>query len=345
MSVHVRKLVLPAGRLPDCPRERRARLDAYFDDVLASVRLVAEGWEIDLNWPSTLDYYVDPDVRQGLEWWRAGTTVSDIPFQLSDTARGQLALNDAWTLYAWSKWLAERRRSGTAIHQVVVLHIDDHDDLMTPRLIFRDNNWWDAISGERFDLFDPETVRSAILTGAIGVGSFMSPFIHTLQRVHLRHLCQTTGDNDGKDDGLVTKHLPDTILAVDAYRPAIAVAAPLRPSAGSYRITRHLDTWLDALPDAPVLLHVDMDYFNNRYNRDSDWMAREGRHDPTLPDIIQTMDAVFDAINESGIAARIENVTVALSPGFFPAVLWAASIGRMQAHLARLGWAITTPEK
>jgi hypothetical protein len=57
------------------------------------------------------------------------------------------------------------------------------------------------------------------------------------------------------------------------------------------------------------------------------------------------IDAVFKAINESGMASRIENVTVALSPGFFPAELWAASITRMQYYLEPLGWTIQKPER
>lgn len=86
VSVNVRKLILPTGLLPDCPNERRSRLDAYFADLLASVRAVPEGWEIDLNWPSTADYYVDPCVEQGLAWWRAGTHITEIHRQVRNHA-------------------------------------------------------------------------------------------------------------------------------------------------------------------------------------------------------------------------------------------------------------------
>lgn len=234
----------------------------------------------------------------------------------------------------------------------MILHVDDHTDLMTPRLTLHDGTLRDSISGKVIDLYEPVSVQSAILSEAIGVGSFMSPFIHTVPRVHLRHLSQTAPDDDEQDCTLVTTSLPDTILNIGGSRPAIAIRRELdqtpdqqrRVNGNRYRFTRHLDTWLGDLPDAPVLLHVDMDYFNNRYNGDSDWRSWERRHDPKLPDIILAIDDMFKAINESDVATRIENVSVALSPGFYPAELWEGTIGRMQEHLARMGWAVKTPE-
>ena len=353
MSVNVRKLILPAGSLPEGMQERRVCLDAYFDDLLASVTAVPEGWEIDLNWPSNADYYVDPCLEQGLAWWRAGTAITEIHRQVSHTPRGQLSLIDSWTLFSWSNWLAERRMSGKVTNEVVILHVDDHTDLMTPRLNLYDDNWRDSITGGVFDLYEPASVQSAILSGAIGVGSFMSPFIHTVPRVHLRHLSQTATNKGDQDFSLVTKSLADTILNIGASRPAISISRELdlfpneklMSSSKLYRFTRQLDAWLGELPDAPVLLHVDMDYFNNRYNGDSDWAARVCTHDPKLPEIMLAIDDMFKAINDSGVASRIENVTVALSPGFFPAELWATSINRMQEYLEHLSWTIKTPER
>ena len=345
MIVNIKKLVLSTDLLPSCPKERRARLDSYFDDVLASVTAVPEGWEIDLNWPSTADYFVDPCIEKGLAWWRPGSAISEVHMQVSYTPRGQLSLNDAWTLYSWSNWLADRRKCGHAIAEVVILHVDDHTDLMTPRLTFQEDGLEDAISGRTFDIYEPESVRSAILSGAVGVGSFMSPFIHAFPQVHLRHLSQTAPDEDAQDFALVAESIPDTLLNTNAFRPAIGISKSVGAYAGHYRLTRKLTSWLSELPDAPVLLHVDMDYFNNRYNGDSDWETRVRKHDPDLTEILPAIDKLFSAINDAGVASRIENVTVALSPRFFPAELWPRSIDRMQEHLAVLGWQIGTPER
>jgi hypothetical protein len=353
VSVKVKQLLLPVGRLPDDPVERRARLDHYFDDLLASVKAVQDGWEIDLNWPSTADYYVDPALGQGLEWWSGSAKVDQIHTQVCHSSRGQLSLNDSWTLYSWSRWLADCRARKKAVEEVVVLHVDDHTDLMTPRLTFQGAGLCDAISGRAFDLYEPESVRSAIQTGAVGVGSFISPFIHAIKRVHVRHLCQTASDRCALGCSLVAEHLADTLLNVGGSRPAVRVTTaelgvsgdPGAHVAGQYHCTRQLDRWLDELPDAPVLLHFDMDYFNNRYNRDSDWAAKERRHDPDLSAVLAAIDAVFEQVRQARVASRIENVAVGISPGFFPAELWAHSIERMQEHLALMGWEIKTPER
>src|SRR5205823_4355086 len=125
---------------------------------------------------------------------------------------------------------------------------------------------------------------------------------------------------------------------LEGRRPSVGIVrqgenagdASLTNIAGTYRLTSRLDYWLAELPDAPVLLHVDMDYFNNRYNGDSDWSERRSCHDPGLAEIVGRIDDLFDALSRYRVDSRIENVTVALSPGFFPAELWEESIARIQ---------------
>ena len=351
MSVNVRQLVLPAGRLPTSPQERRACLDAYFDDILASVKAVPEGWEIDLNWPSMPDYYVDPHLDKGLTWWRAGTQIHDIYTQVCHSPEGQISLRDSWTLFSWSKWLVKRRERGLMTNDVVVLHVDDHNDLMTPRLTSQDGGWRDTIFFETFDLYDPNTVRLAILRGSVGVGSFMSPFIHTVPHLQLRHLSQTAPADKVQDALIMRQTVADVLLDIGGQRPSVGILQQKKSLddslqtdiVGPYRLTPRLDYWLADLPDAPVLLHIDMDYFNNRYNGDSDWSARRSSHDPGQPDIIRKIDDLFDAMIESKAVSRIEDVSVALSPGFFPAELWEASIARIQARLSAIGWTIALP--
>src|SRR5205814_461257 len=109
-------------------------------------------------------------------------------------------------------------------------------DLMTPRLTFQGTGLRDAISGEVFNVYDPESVRAAILTGAVGVGSFMSAFIHAIPRVHLRHLSQAAPHEGAQDFSLVAEPLADTLLNLNAFRPAIGlVPAKIAASGESER--------------------------------------------------------------------------------------------------------------
>lgn len=352
MTVTVKKILLASNRLPVCATERREFLDHYFDDLLASVVAVPDGWEIELNWPSTADYYVDPYLIQGLNWWLSDTAVGDIRKQVSDDYNCQISLNDSWTLFAWSQWLAARRKTENAAENVVILHVDDHTDLMTPRLVMTGYNWCDAITDEAFDLYNPASVRSAILSGAIGVGSFIAPFIHSVPQVELRHLSQTTTNNRLKFHSLVMEEIPDILLKTKSHRPAVKVdsadlARNYQTGHGTskrYCLTHDVRSWLRNIPNAPILLHIDMDYFNNRFDGDSDWHSHTKRHDPSLSSILLSIDMLFDEIVASKIESQIENVTVALSPRFFPCEFWSESIVRIQLRLAALGWNLETPK-
>ena len=48
------------------------------------------------------------------------------------SGNGQLSLDDAWTLLAWSRWLKERPDGESPPSEVVVIHVDDHRDMMSP---------------------------------------------------------------------------------------------------------------------------------------------------------------------------------------------------------------------
>tara|TARA_R110002073_G_scaffold148228_3_gene301255 strand:+ start:23405 stop:24520 length:1116 start_codon:yes stop_codon:yes gene_type:complete len=352
MSVHVKKFHLSASKLPSCAIERRTRLDTYFDDLLASVEMVDDGWEVDLNWPSSADYYIDPELQAGLEWWCPGTLVDDIPKQVSHSSKGLLSLNDSWTLYAWSHWIKRRQDNGKSLEKVVILHVDDHTDLMTPRLAMSVADWRDSITGEVFELTKPETVRSAILSGAIGVGSFMSPFLHSVPRVEMRHLSNTAPTECIQDHLITATRMEDTILQPGGFRPGVALSKissaeldfvdPDSPTK-RYRLTRHLTDWLADVPESPILLHIDMDYFNNRFDGDSDWKEFASRHDPPLESVLKSIDELFAAIEVSGASGKIEDVSVGISPRFFPAEMWRPCVERLNDRLAQLGFGIAAP--
>jgi hypothetical protein len=80
-----------------------------------------------------------------------------------------------------------------------------------------------------------------------------------------------------------------------------------------------------------------MDFFNNRYDRDSDWRQRPDKLDPHEPAVLAKIDEFFEALHAFRVASLVENVSVALSPGFFPAEYWPASVERVERHLEALG--------
>jgi hypothetical protein len=334
--------------LPEAEAERNELLKKYFCELPASASSAGETWSIHLCRPNNADFYVDPDLNRGLEWWSrhfSEISVPEIPLAFHRTRGWQLSLNDSWTLYSWSRWLQDSHITSDTAGTVTVLHLDDHDDLMTPRvLIDAGNGFRDLISGALIDLQQPETVAAGVTSGAIGIGSFMAPLLHRFPMVQVRHLCSTEYTDARKGPHIVCPvDVADELLAPGSIRPGLRLDK-LQDSRdktrvrGShpYMVTDDLSAWLNNLPAGPVLLHIDMDYFNNRFNGDSDWVDEGPKYDPPLEQVLARIDRVFQSLEDAGVAERVNDFAAALSPGFFPADLWEPSIARIESHVKRL---------
>ncbi len=339
-------LSVPVDRLPADAGQRRAVLGDYFGDLLATAERAESGWTIYLKWPDFEEFFVDPEVSGQLRWWEPSLHVGEMRRAVAWSGNGQLSLDDAWTLFAWSRWLKEKYDGKPPPAEVVVIHVDDHRDMMSPRIAWDGTAWNDLLSGRPFTIFDPDSVRWAILSGAIGVGSFFAPFLHQLPSVEVRHLSQSAALAEDAHEWLLVREMAeDTIIRLGHRRPGLrrelagpgALPRSAGAVAGRYRFTRTYERCLADLPSCPVLLHIDMDYFNNRYDRDSDWRDRPGKLDPGESALLASIDEFFGALKRFDVANRIENVTVALSPGFFPAEHWPVAVERVERHLAGLG--------
>jgi hypothetical protein len=333
--------------LPEEERERSGFLKKYFCELAVSARETPEGWSLNLGRPDRDDFYIDPDLLQGLEWWSekyGRVDVSGIPFAVHRRPGMHMSLNDSWTIYSWSRWLKESLAPREKPASVTLLHLDDHDDLMPPRVLIEGEAWLDPISGLALDLWKPETVESAVRSGAIGIGSFMAPLLHLFPNVHVRHLCSTEYAKERQGPHIVRPvQVIDDLLAPGSVRPALELlpvgdspGAAARGDGHPYDVTDDLASWLRNLPGGPVLIHVDMDYFNNRFNGDSDWVDYGPKYDPPLSDVLLRIDQVFDALAGEGVAERVADFAVALSPGFFPADLWAPAVGRIEERVDEL---------
>lgn len=241
------------------------------------------------------------------------------------------SLYDTWTLLSWSEWLA-RVPPGIA-EQVVILHVDDHRDLGSPRLYLTNGVLIDAITNEEVRLTVPSSVQQAIESGAIGMGSFMTPFLWQCPQATVRHLCQPPKMQGDVRQILTLASVPDTLLDPDADRLTIELVEGTADSE-NYLGTSDVAMWSRNIEGRPALVHIDMDYFNNRYDGDSAWVLRAPRLDPDLSTMLSKVDDLIDALAAS--KAIIEDVSIAYSPGFFPAELWQPVDRHLRAGLARI---------
>jgi hypothetical protein len=339
-------LVVPYGCLPEDPEERFLFLSSCFERQVVEATPHDRGWLLELRWPGSASSYVDPRLEEGLRWFSDHLLVSDIHLGVRLEEGFQLSLDDGWTLLSWCSWLHERT-APTVPGTLSVLHLDSHADLMSPRLSRAGGGWTDLMTGGPVDLRDPLSIVAAIRSGAIGIGSFIVPFVHEAPGLSLFHLCARGRMQDEPGVYALEPVLEeDDRLFPGSRRPRVELrrlpgdsrgGREGRDGRGLYHLSESLDDLLERIPSGPVLLHVDMDYFNDRFDGRPDWRTNDGRHDPAPDEVLASVDRFFDALAASPVGARIEDVAVALSPGFFPAEHWEAAIGRVRRGVARLG--------
>lgn len=327
-------LRVPLERLPEDAAIRHGRLRDYFCDKDAEAVRDGDAWELRLGWPGGEDRHVDPDLVIGLRLWD-GIAREEMAMAQRRSGRVLRALYDTWTLHSWSEWIA---RSGLGPGEpLTILHVDDHRDLGTPRLFQRGDSVVDAITGLSFDLAKPDTVRAAIESGAVGMGSFLTPVLHRHPSADVRQLGQAPKVTSTTDCVFELGTEPDELLEPGELRPSIRLERTSEGTGpGRYRTTADPEKWVENVGPGPILLHIDMDYFNNRYDGDGDWRERPDILDPDLDEVFAQVDRLTAVLRASGLVSRIEDAVIAFSPGFFPAELWEAADARLQQGLEDL---------
>lgn len=318
-------------RLPQDRAEWHGFLRDYFCDKDALATEHGGDVSLSLQWPANADRHVDPRLDEGLRWWGRGVTLGSMWSARWRDGRVLTALYDTWTLLSWSEWLT--RVAPETAAAVVILHVDDHRDLGSPRLLVQEDALVDAITADEVRLADPGSVQRAIESGAIGMGSFMTPFLREFPSAHVRHLCQPPKMRADVERRLLVGRTRDTLLHPDAERPSVELE-PCAAAQGVYFGTNDVGAWSTDIQGRPALVHIDMDYFNNRYDGDSAWQLHASCLDPDLPTILSKVDELIDALATS--KAVIEDVVVAYSPGFFPAEYWQPVDRHLRAGLARI---------
>src|ERR1700693_2247820 len=120
----------------------------------------------------------DPGLETHVVEWR-NLSLEDLPggYELRNVGRVTWleSFHHSWALFAWSQWL-----SNAQLHAApIVLHFDAHSDLGTATLLATADPYRFAamVGDEEMRLREPETVRSYIERGLIGIGNFPIPLL------------------------------------------------------------------------------------------------------------------------------------------------------------------------
>lgn len=293
---------------------------AMASEMLCAVERVGAGFHLRLSELPSFDFYVDPLVEPSVAELDQDISTESIRFWLRAGDRWQVSMNDAWTLPAWDSWLdPDDERS------IVLLHADDHDDLMPPRIHARPGGWSDAITGESVS-FGNGTLASAVRSSAVGMGSFLTVMVHHPRVTELRHL--RARPHRFQDRGWLQRtFVPDSLEPIERR---LAVAQVSEEGSVRFRRVVEVDDWVrDIEPTSVVLVHIDLDYLSNRYDCDSDWQTRTDLFDPPAAQVRERLQRMLGGLDH--IADRVAGVAIGISPGFFPAEYWRETLDVVQA--------------
>ena len=336
-----RRLSIPKSSLPQNISERKGVIEKYFTEHLPTSFDKGEYWEILLERPSSPygNYEYDSDLRKGLTWWEEGTRVRDIPIAHRFLTKGLLAIEDQWMPLSWSHCFS---KLGYIPSELVLLHIDDHQDMMSPRLGQRlDGELVDYITGNEVSFLSTSTIKEAILSGAIGKGSIITPLAWVTEKIHIRHLSYRKNNN--KFFHIKKINIEDEILSSLNNRIALHlenINADHLDLESNYVATNDVTEWVQNLPNnVPILVHIDMDYFNDRYDGNSHWQEENKRcHNPAFLEQQEKLNSIFDILSQKGISSKIIDFSIGISSGFFPSEFWEPMIETLLHHYKKLNF-------
>lgn len=300
------------------PSNEEARLDVlydYFSDHLIQVTDTATHFNLSLK-RSNYDYC--EDIGAALHW--LGVNHDDVRDFYVSGPQSFLCLLESWIPYGWSMYLANNNYRPQGI---AVIHLDDHTDMMSPKIGRYGTGWKDMLTHAAVDMRTPETIKQAVLSGAITLGSMMTPLLHHFDRIDVFHLTYRNSRTSGI---LGRTTITDELLDPGRKRMAVDTSkcfsgAP--QDASRYLRTRDIAEIISAIhPTMDIFLHIDMDYFNNRFNGSSEWRAPPVKHDQPLQLQKEEMTRINESLVRAGLVDRIRHVSIGISPSFYPSEFW-----------------------
>ncbi len=300
---------------------------------LAIVRIVkSSAWSLDraslklsVRGPGCDHHEVDKQLSAVLERFDNGCAARAPLFYATTCAHFDLCLEDFWT----GMFVAREIATWAQGEPVILIHLDDHTDMMPTLLEHQGPNLKDPLMDRSFDPALPDDWLGAIGSGSITIGSYMTALYHLKRPVHVRHLNNFASSRHHRFS-VFPRRVGFPLLGERSFA-AIGKAVRDGPGAlGSYVGGPDADKVLADLPLGRLIVHVDLDYFINDFNGN----MGEGEG----PDMAQKREQAslrlkhfFEALGSSG--RSVERWIVATSPGFCAARHWEWLLDRLTAAI------------
>jgi hypothetical protein len=282
-----------------------------------------------LTGPDTSYHGLDPDLPDVLaRHWPEVRMEEVVAFHRAEAAF-DLCFEDGWSGLFAARAL-KRRPSD---EDLVLVHLDDHTDMMPTLLWRRPDGLVDPATDCRFDPAEPDDWPGALTSGAVSIGSFVTALCQGARRVHVRHLNNVAHSTHAiyPMDRAVCRYdpVPGFAFATIRKRPP-----GRRGDAGSYRGGPDPFRLLDGLPPGRLVAHIDLDYLINDFNGNpgavglaSDEAAMQVARDK--------LNRFFEALERAG--RSVDRWIVGTSPGFCSARHWCGLLDEIRRGIESRG--------
>lgn len=219
-----------------------------------------------------------------------------------------------WALEPIARGLFESAGS-----RAVLLHVDAHDDLQSPSVFVSSGKveFRAPVGDDTLDMNDSDAIARFVQRGLVGIGGFIAPLLHLFDALEYVHVVPSGADAGHGRKMLERWTEPVLFFSGAGDRPAVRLTNAAQPE-GNAIVATTLDAIDEFTADTRVFLDIDFDYFCNTY--DDSVPALEAV--PSAGSVKGAMSCFFDELESRLSGCRIECVTLALSPGFFPALFW-----------------------
>lgn len=224
---------------------------------------------------------------------------------------------------SWSGWLLAPRLASQ--EPLVVLHLDDHRDLMAPLLAQNTTGeLFNPVAQSVFEVGSQTDWALAIQTGVINIGTWLSALV--LARItegkitHIRHLHPIGGSSSACPLSQVDAEFPQNDLFPNHRFGQLRLQAKPATDAGStFLASESLKEVMHDLPEGSIILHIDLDYFQNDFNGNlaSSTIDDISALDQRCADVLSTVLTCVDDLGR-----EIVDAAIATSPGFCAARRW-----------------------
>jgi hypothetical protein len=304
------RLVLPVSPLIT-PAELPRQLSAVFPNV--RLRIHEGGTGFSLDGQSTRLLPLDPHLPRIAGRLGVGASPREILSFHASQDRFDLCFEDSWSAYIISKRLA-----GRTVPSLVLLHLDDHRDMMPALLAQKDGGLINLATGASFDFHAPDSVAEAIVSGGLGIGSFLTPLYHVYEQVHVRHLRDHPTTNPGVSQVIPTRQRVAFCPAADHIALRWARAEEDKGQVrGTYQGCDRIGPLLQDLPEGTLIVHLDLDGLINDYEGGHWLRPFERAHIDQARHKLQQFCRAVRALDRP-----VERWVVATSPGFCASRHW-----------------------